>query len=235
MEKNLKGTQQASEFLRVKPTLNDVVKIELLAQHSREKISEIWKEYHRDKFCVSAVIPTDTYQRLLSLVEPCPLFVLPFPRVQRDKGEERTIVQFFYLQWTRNMCQMTLLSDYKVDGQFAQPALIMMHYTDLQTDKGIVLMRGEINKNKLNSHEAQMLANLFQLFYFDESRYDLVKRFNTDPKNFDFRMLLKFFQDSSKAEATNSTTSTNTPIVNNTTTTTPNSTNKDTTDTERNK
>ncbi|EPQ26025.1 uncharacterized protein PFL1_06478 [Pseudozyma flocculosa PF-1] len=38
----------------------------------------------------------------------------------------------------------TPLAEYKMRQEFAQPALILSHYTDLADSKGIVLMRGEI-------------------------------------------------------------------------------------------
>lgn len=40
------------------------MKVELLADKSEEEISEIWREYHRGKDSVCAVIPVETFKKM---------------------------------------------------------------------------------------------------------------------------------------------------------------------------
>jgi ATP synthase F1 complex assembly factor 1 len=67
----------------------------------------------------------------------------------------------------------TPLGEYKLRQTFAQPTLILTHYTDLAESHGIVLMRGDITPNsngspKITAIEAQMLVlrlAIYALFY----------------------------------------------------------------------
>ena len=42
----------------------------------------------------------------------------------------------------------TPLAEYKLRQEFAQPLLILTHYTDMSDSKGIILMRGEITSSE---------------------------------------------------------------------------------------
>lgn len=60
----------------------------------------------------------------------------------------------------------TPLAEYKTRAAYAQPYLILTHWTDLASSHGLVLMRGEISDNvALSETDAQLLAVRLQLFY----------------------------------------------------------------------
>lgn len=94
----------------------------------------------------------------------------------------------------------TPLAEYKARQSYAQPYLILTHYTDLAATHGVVLMRGEISSNvALNAIDAQVLAVRMQLFYnhsgkggeLEQGRRDLLRAFHEKPETFDVEELIK--------------------------------------------
>lgn len=94
----------------------------------------------------------------------------------------------------------TPLAEYKARQEYAQPYLILTHYTDLAASHNVVLMRGEISSNvTLNATEAQVLAVRMQLFYNDSGkdgslenqRRELLRSFHERPEQFDVEKLVK--------------------------------------------
>lgn len=68
----------------------------------------------------------------------------------------------------------------------APECLNVVHYTEFSDKLGIVLMRGEFDKNVINAQEAQCLLNQLQLYYSQniKSKLDLLKKFTHEPDNF---------------------------------------------------
>lgn len=94
----------------------------------------------------------------------------------------------------------TPLAEYKARQEYAQPYLILTHYTDLANSHNVVLMRGEITPNvALNSTDAQVLAVRMQLFYNDtgkggdieQARRELLRTFHEAPEEFNVEALIK--------------------------------------------
>lgn len=94
----------------------------------------------------------------------------------------------------------TPLAEYKSRQEYAQPYLILTHYTDLSASHDVVLMRGEITPNvSLNDTEAQILAIRMQLFYHDkggtneveQERRELLRVFHQEPEKFEWERLIK--------------------------------------------
>lgn len=69
----------------------------------------------------------------------------------------------------------------------------MVHYTELKDSKGIVLMRGEFDKNVVDAKEAQCLANQLQLYYTqnDPNKIRLLDIFTNKPDEFKHADLVK--------------------------------------------
>lgn len=93
----------------------------------------------------------------------------------------------------------TPLAEYKSRVAFAQPYLILTHYTDLSQSHNVVLMRGEISDSvALGGTEAQVLAVRLQLFYNpsgeggerERERFDLLEKFHEKPEEFDLDRLV---------------------------------------------
>ncbi|KAJ2534244.1 hypothetical protein IWW43_002467 [Coemansia sp. RSA 1935] len=167
-------------------SLDQVMKLDMLNDKTCDEISEIWTQYHANKDTISAAIPTATYQQLLQVARKNPIFVLPLPR-------EGQGVEFYFLQFDYHQVHFTSLIEYKTNQSNARPFLTLTHYTDF-IDRGVVLMRGEVDsKNMLNVQAAQLLALLMQQFYITggEEKRKLLETFNQRPDEFDYRELLE--------------------------------------------
>lgn len=78
------------------------------------------------------------------------------------------------------------LSSNQVHKENAPECLNIVHYTEFSDKLGIVLMRGEFDKNVINAQEAQCLVNQLQLYYAQniQSKLDLLHKFTHQPDNF---------------------------------------------------
>ncbi|KAG0170087.1 ATP synthase mitochondrial F1 complex assembly factor 1 [Apophysomyces sp. BC1015] len=168
------------------PTLDKIVKVELLEQHDVETITKIWTDYHADKDCITAVIPSETYNMLYKRSQQYPMFILPMPR--------ETGVEFFLVQFSFHQCHFTTLLEYKTKGSESRPFLTISHFPELAKSKDIVLMKGEISDKPrmIDAQNAQFLAFALQQFYVTggEKKLKLVEKFHLDPEQFDYQELI---------------------------------------------
>ncbi|XP_046966968.1 ATP synthase mitochondrial F1 complex assembly factor 1 [Vanessa cardui] len=157
--------------------LNDIFKLELVADKNAEEVQIIWEEYHKHKEVISATIPKEIYETIQLNMKQFPTFLFPLPRSQ---GYE-----FIMSQISGHTVHFTPLLAFQVHKENAPECLTMVHYTEL-VQKGIILMRGEYDKNVLNGKEAQCLANQFQLYYNgrNENKIKLLKLFTKSPDIF---------------------------------------------------
>ncbi|GFG28237.1 hypothetical protein Cfor_06741 [Coptotermes formosanus] len=157
--------------------LNDVMKMELIADKECSEIKQIWEEYHKQKEAIAAAIPSEVYDVIHSRSLQFPVFLFPLPR---DKGYE-----FIVCQFVGHEAHFTSLINYQAHKENAPECLTMTHYIDLK-EKGLVLMRGEYDKDVLNGTEAQCLANQLQLYYGQDNakRLKLLERFTYTPQEF---------------------------------------------------
>lgn len=157
--------------------LEAIFKTELVVDKNAVEIQTIWEEYHKNKEVIAATIPATLYNHLLDTCLNHPIFLFPLPR---EQGYE-----FFMCQSSGHELHFTPLLAYQVHKENAPECLTIVHYTELM-DKGIVLMRGEYDKNVLSGKEAQCLANQFQLYYSgkDEHKTKLLHEFSSTPEAF---------------------------------------------------
>lgn len=71
--------------------LEDIMKVELLADKSPEEIKQIWFEYHKTKDVIVATLTTQQYEALTQKGKDHPIFILPLPR---SEGYEFILLQF---------------------------------------------------------------------------------------------------------------------------------------------
>ncbi|PVV01123.1 hypothetical protein BB560_004470, partial [Smittium megazygosporum] len=169
-------------------SLDRLMKLELLEGKSSEEIGEIWIEFHNSKNCLSAVVPGDSYKKIMKNSKEYPTFVLPLPR-----GEG---IEFFLVQFQFHQIFFTSLLEFQTKKELARPYLVVTHYTDLIESKEIVLMKGEIIENEganFGLDEAKLLALVLQRFYISptQNRVDLLNTFTKNPSNFDFNQLIE--------------------------------------------
>lgn len=158
--------------------LADVMKIELIEDKTSEEVQQLWLDYHRNKDCIVASVPVSKFDLLIERSAKFPVFVLPLPR---NQGYE-----FIVCQFSGNEIHFTPLISYQTHKENSPECLTMVYYPDLKDSKGLVLMKGEFNKDVLTAIEAQCLANELQLYYGEESekRTNLLERFTYNPDDF---------------------------------------------------
>jgi len=157
--------------------LADVMKMELVQDKSADEIKQIWEEYNKHKDYIAAVIPSDSYALIKQGSQQYRTFLFPLPRSQ---GYE-----FIVCQFEGDEAHFTPLIAYQAHKESAPECLTITHYTEFQ-EKGIILMRGEFNKEVLNVTEAQCLANQVQLYYGQEDkvRLAIMETFTKRPDEF---------------------------------------------------
>ncbi|XP_014357089.2 ATP synthase mitochondrial F1 complex assembly factor 1 [Papilio machaon] len=181
-------TRQFSSVLHPKETLSKditvedkkleaILKLDLVTEKDASDIQNIWEEYHKNKEVISATIPLDVYTTVHEKMKDYPTFLFPLPR---SEGYE-----FIMCQCHNHTVHFTPLLAFQVHKENAPECLTMIHYTELN-HKGIVLMRGEYDKNVLNGQEAQCLANQFQMYFCgkDLTKQHLLETFNKKPDAF---------------------------------------------------
>ncbi|KAF5282094.1 hypothetical protein FQR65_LT14412 [Abscondita terminalis] len=165
--------------------LDKVMKIELIQDKTSEEISAIWSDYHKNKDFICATIPPCAYDVMNENAKRYPTFLFPIPRSQ---GYEFIMCQFFH-----NTVHFTPLLNYQVHKENAPECLTIAHYAEFKDNKGIVLMRGEFDKNVINVQEAQCLANQLQLYYSQNipHKLKLLEQFTSKPNEFKHMDLIK--------------------------------------------
>ncbi|XP_016376586.1 FRAS1-related extracellular matrix protein 1-like [Sinocyclocheilus rhinocerous] len=178
MEKELdkRGKAGAGGFTKDK-TLGSILNLDMVQEKSGSEIVELWMQYFSKKDTISAVIPGSTFDIVFGRAKSCPMFLYALPQ---KEGYE-----FFVGQWAGHELHFTSLINVQTMGENAPSQLILYHYTDLQKDKGIVLMTAEMDSKFVTVHQAQCLANQVQLFYGSQlETFRLVEIFNHQPAEF---------------------------------------------------
>lgn len=164
--------------------LDDIMKLDTIRNASPEDVTRIWNDYHIGRGHVSAVMSTPLYSKLLQRSKEHPLFVLP---VARPKGFVSML-----LQAQMPHLLFTGLEDYKARGAEAAPYFVATHYDELSQSHGLALIRGDVVlPSQLADEEAKRLLQLAHAFYLDDSKFRLVRTFNKESQDFDFKDVLR--------------------------------------------
>ncbi|GAA6006986.1 hypothetical protein JCM11491_001467 [Sporobolomyces phaffii] len=201
----------------VKP-LHEIMDLTKVHGLTSSALSQLWTTYHQAKGFLSAAIPVETYLKMISNARKYPLFVVPLQRdvigetpdgTQTDQAVEMHVLNWALLPPPATVTEpvpppstvlFTPLAEYKSRQEYAQPYLILTHYSDLAASHGVVLMRGETTPNvTLDDTEAQVLAVRMQLFYHDKGstsaieheRQALLRAFHEEPDKFEWERLIK--------------------------------------------
>ncbi|KAG8878078.1 hypothetical protein FRC20_009363 [Serendipita sp. 405] len=94
----------------------------------------------------------------------------------------------------------TPLQEYKLRQEYAQPHLVLTHYTDFASTHDVILMRGQLTPSMnqpdrflLSPSDAQLLAFGLQQFYLadkDSNRSQLLAKFHEKPGEFSWEELI---------------------------------------------
>ncbi|XP_035631942.1 ATP synthase mitochondrial F1 complex assembly factor 1-like [Oncorhynchus masou masou] len=177
LEKRDKQADGSGRFTKDK-TLGSILNLDLIQDNSGEEIAELWRQYYATKDTISAVIPAHTFEVIFNRAKSNPAFLYALPQ---KEGYE-----FFLGQWSDHELHFTSLINVQTMGEHAPSQLILYHYSDLQKDKGVVLMTAEMDPKFMTVHLAQCLANQVQLFYGTQRQetFRLVETFNHKPADF---------------------------------------------------
>ncbi|KAF9930810.1 hypothetical protein FBU30_011259 [Linnemannia zychae] len=170
------------------PSLDKIMKLDLIKDLDAEEISKIWIQRHLDQEdSISAVVPAETYRKMLQRSKEYPLFLLPL-----SHGDG---VEFYLMQFSYHQIIFTSLLEYKTHGENARPFLTITHYPELIDDKGIVLMHGVISTQPkvLTLDQAQILAFGLQQYYVSDhpEKQKLLHDFHKNPDRFSHEKLIE--------------------------------------------
>lgn len=211
----------SSDSSPVKP-LSTYLDVEKIRELPAKEIEALWRLRHANNgHAISAVIPLETYNRIIQAARQNPQFILPLPRPQTPEEAEQTpegatgtAADIHFLQWAfhppaegstaspsnnhTSTVIFTNLGAYKMHGAFATPHTTVTHHLDLADDKGLVLMHGQIIPDGgVTAPEATWLVSCLQRFYdFDGQasgrKGELVRMFTQgDVENFKVEELLE--------------------------------------------
>jgi ATP synthase mitochondrial F1 complex assembly factor 1 len=174
------------------------VDVDNLRKHTDPKeIELIWRAGHTKASLLCAVIPSPIYTRMTSLARRHPMFILPVPR---ENGVEMHFMQFKFPEANVTHILFTSLLEYKTHGEFARPHTTVMHFEDLAEEKGIVLMRGEVDGQQrgIGLADATTLVMGVQKLYGADIqsergiyRRKLIEEFSKGSQEFDVNKLME--------------------------------------------
>ncbi|KAF9327620.1 hypothetical protein BGZ91_001388 [Linnemannia elongata] len=170
------------------PSLDKVMKLDLVKDLDAEEISKIWIQKHlHQEDSISAVVPAETYKKMLKRSKDYPLFLLPLTH-----GDG---VEFYLMQFAFHQVIFTSLLEYKTHGENARPFLTLTHYPELVEDKQIVLMHGVVSTSPkvLTLDQAQILTFGLQQYYVSDhpEKLQLLEDFHKKPENFSHERLIE--------------------------------------------
>ena len=167
-----------------KMSLDSILNIEDLLEKTPEEIARIWDSYHSHLDCIHGTIPTESYTLISTQGSLCPYFVYPIPS---DKE-----YSFFFQEFSNDEFHFTNVQEYNLLKEHAPVYLTVAYYSEFAKEKGIALMVGKYDLEKLKTEEAQLLAQLLQLYYGQNrnDRVELVRKFNMNPNLFNYQELI---------------------------------------------
>ncbi|KAF9992872.1 hypothetical protein BGZ79_002537 [Entomortierella chlamydospora] len=169
------------------PSLDKIMKLNLVKDLSADDIGKIWIQKHMEQEdTISAVVPAETYKKMLSRAKEYPMFLLPL-----SHGDG---VEFYLLQFAFHQVIFTSLLEYQTHLENARPFLTLTHYPELIDSKGIVLMKGVISTEPrlLTADQAQVLTFGLQQYYVSDhkEKLQLLHDFHKKPAQFSHEKLV---------------------------------------------
>ncbi|KAK9462591.1 ATP11 protein-domain-containing protein [Lipomyces oligophaga] len=163
-------------------TLSSYVDVDKLAMHdSLQEIELIWRARHaRDPNSLCAVLSAETFNRIRSVAQQYPMFILPLPRdtgasadviENPDGASEIQFVQWSFPERDTTHCILTSLLEYKLHTDFARPHTTLIFHSELAEKREIVLLNGTVEPDmSVTPADAQFLVAALQKFYNSDPR-----------------------------------------------------------------
>ncbi|KAG4305298.1 hypothetical protein PORY_001468 [Pneumocystis oryctolagi] len=176
-------------------TLSSYVDIEKLQLHDIKEIELIWKACHiKNEYNICGLIPSLKFDIMEKNAKKYNMFILP---VNHTQGIEMHFLQWFLSNRFTKYILITSLLEYKTKGEFARPHTFLSYYTDLSSDKNIVLMKGELEKDRgITINDLRIMVFQIEKFFSatendqnNSLRLKLLEEFNSG-KNFNISTLI---------------------------------------------
>lgn len=118
-------------------TLQEIVKLELLAKEESDSIAQIWSKYHEDKSdAIATTLPGKDFSSFRDRARHSPFFIFP---VYRQEGFFNMLCQF------QDKCFLvTTLEAFKENPALAPPCLTISLYDELLESKSVGLLRVDV-------------------------------------------------------------------------------------------
>ncbi|KTW30627.1 hypothetical protein T552_00343 [Pneumocystis carinii B80] len=200
IQKNKNLTQTNTKILKNEKkdqikTLSFYINVEKIRSYNVKKIESIWKACHsQDDHSLCGLIPSQKFEIMEKNAKRYNMFILP---INHEQGIEIHFLQWFFVNNFTKYILITSLLEYKVRGEFARPHTFLYYYTDLSSDKNIVLMKGELEKNRgITMNDLRIIIFQIEIFFSaiegnqeDQLKLELLEKFNTG-KDFNISTLI---------------------------------------------
>ena len=160
----------------------------LLKQETAVRIRELWLEQFKSRpDVVVGTMAKNEFETFKANATACPMFIVPVM-----KGEASYFNLLSQFQDGRH-CLLTSLDSYKEDPSNASPMMVSTVYDELVPEKGIALLRGDIiNRLEISRQEGQKILKFIRHMYIN--KFELVKRFNLEPRSFDYNDFMNCYR-----------------------------------------
>jgi ATP synthase F1 complex assembly factor 1 len=165
--------------------LAELMKLSQMENESRERLTEIWNEYHSTQHStVSAVWSKQEAETILQRAQSAKFFTFP---IRRGEGFYVVLAQFQDKCWL-----VTYLEDFKQNPASAQPYFTITIYDDLiKTGGDCVFVRGDVCSAMMFKEDGSKLLDLIKQFYLDDAYFKYIETFNHRPASFNYEEVFK--------------------------------------------
>lgn len=171
--------------------LDDIVKLELFNAAPPEQIIRIWQDHHIQFVqYYGRAISTAAYTAMRPRLEKSRYFVVP---LFREKGLFNVVTN-----WNQDIVGVVPLAEFQKQGDGATVHMTVQFFTELAQDKGVVLVRCEIQDKVMQRQDCIFLTHMLLRYYTLPHLYETyVETFNKRPNQFDYHAYLRHMKEES--------------------------------------
>ncbi|CAD6441485.1 68add0c8-ef21-4522-90c9-101910c3229d [Sclerotinia trifoliorum] len=146
-------------------TLSSYLDLEKLRALTHKEIEALWRLRHiKDAQSLCAAIPLHTYKTIEATAKKFPTFILPLAK--EGQGAEIHFLQWTFPAENTVVVLFTHLAEYKLRGEYSQPHTTITHHLELEKDKELVLLHGQVVEGRgVSVDDAKWLIMCLQKFY----------------------------------------------------------------------
>ena len=166
--------------------LNEVARVPLLKQESAVRIRELWLEQFKSRSdVVVGTLAKPEFEIFKANALACPMFIVPVMKGADQSAYFNLLSQF----QDGKHCLFTSLDAFKQNPNNASPMMVSTVYDELVTEKGVALLRGDIiSQVDISRDDAVRILKFIRHMYIN--KFELVKKFNLQPRSFDYNEFL---------------------------------------------